>query len=271
MAEAPTLPAEAEVRGQTVDISRGRESAIIPPEPKPPKKEPEGTAGDGETPSGTDDETGAPGASEPGNGEDKGDGDDINPATNKPYTAKEWREKFSASSRGAQELLDKNKTLISELEGVRATESELTKQLAELRKVAEGQNPEGLSLHDLQTSLEKTTRELALVKEEKLLDDFEKTAPLASGKREALRSLSRANPKETLQKLWDDHLKAGAEAAEAARVARETSQKKGQGEKGKGTSGREPQGDTIGGYPLAEFNKLPVAKRKQILQQVGQA
>jgi hypothetical protein len=188
-----------------------------------------------------------------------------------------YKEKFSGSTSGAQKLLDDNKTLTSERDTAQGDVATLTKKVEELTLLAEGKNPEGLELVKLQEQLTKTTEELAVLKEDSLLDSFEKTAPLAANKREALRSLSRANPKESLQKLWDDHLKAGAEADEAKRVAAEAARKEGAGDQGGGTSTREPAGggDTIRGpkgdtgLTQADFDKLPVKERGRLLASVG--
>ena len=188
------------------------------------------------------------------------------------------KEKFGASTAGAQELLSQNNTIKSERDTAQGTIAKLEKDMADLRLVAEGKNPEGLKAADIQAQLAKTSEELALIKESSSLDVFEKSVPLASGKvRESLKALARANPKESLQSLYDTHLKAGAEAAEAKRVADEEARKKGAGDKGKGTSTREPasgghtvsgtRGDT--GLSLEEFNALPVMKRKALIDKYG--
>lgn len=188
--------------------------------------------------------------------------------------AKYYRDQFGASTRGAQELLSAKSTLEGELGTTKGQVEKLTKDLEELRVIAEGKNPEGLNLKDLQAKFESTATELALLKENAALDAFEKTAPLAASKREALRSLARANPKTDLQKLWDENLKAGAEAESAAAEAKKKAQEAGAGERGKGTSTREPagsgatvsgmKGDT--GLSLEDFNNLPVAKRRELIE-----
>lgn len=188
-----------------------------------------------------------------------------------------YRGQFGASTKGAQELLDEKKSLTSELDTSKGTIGELTKKIEELTQIAEGKNPEGLELSKLQDQLRTTTEELAVLKEDSLLDSFEKSVPLAASKREALRSLARANPKESLQKLWDNHLKSGAEADEAKRIADEKARQEGAGDQGGGTSTREPAGggDTIkgpkgdSGVSLEEFNKLPVKERGRLLASVG--
>lgn len=203
----------------------------------------------------------------------KGGEDDINPDTKKPYTSQEWKKKFSDSASGVQKLLDEINILKTNSDQSQAKEEELNKKIEELTKLAEGKNPEGLKASELQTQLSKLTQDHALLKEDKELDSFEKTVPLASTKREALKALARANPKEKLQKLWDDYLKAGAEAEAIALKKKKDDLKKGAGDKGNGTSTREmATGQTVvtdsghdTGYSLEDFNKLPVAKRKELL------
>lgn len=181
-----------------------------------------------------------------------------------------YRDKFANSTTGAQKLLDDIKTITSERDLSKTEITKLTKDIEDLRKIAEGDNPEGLKLHDLQATLAGTTNELALIKENSQLDAFEKKVPLATNKREALRNLARANPKVELQKLWDENLKAGVEAEESRRIEDEKKRKEGAGDQGRGTSMRETAGETIGGMPVEEFNKLPVNKRREILAKESQ-
>lgn len=181
--------------------------------------------------------------------------------------------KFAASTKGAQELLDKIKAANDEGNQSKATIAQFEKDIAELRKVAEGKNPEGAELHDLQTNLSKATNELAIFKENASLDAFEKKEPLSAQKRDALKNLARANPKEDLQKLWDENLKAGVEASVAKAKAEEESRKKTGNEKGKGTSTKEGGAETVKslsgkdtGLTLEDFNKLSVEERKKKLE-----
>lgn len=216
-----------------------------------------------------------------------GEGDAFTPDADGKYThpgtkekvdavelAKYYRDQHGASTRGAQELLTQKADLESKLGEATGNVEKLTKDLEDLRKIAEGKNPEGLKLTDLQGQLEGANKKLAVLEENALLDAFEKSEPLAASKREALRSLARANPKTPIQKLWDDNLKAGAIAEKQAADDKKKAQEAGAGEKGKGTSTREPQGggNTVSGtkgdtgLTIAEFNALPVAKRRDLIE-----
>lgn len=206
------------------------------------------------------------------------DGKVVHPETKQKVepieVANYYRTKFGESTKGAQDLLTK----LQQAEGLTTTEREkvgdLEKKVQELTDLAAGKNPEGLKASEIQSKLDKTTRDLVLAKEQIALDSFERTTPLATGPmRESLKALARANPDTPLQQLWDNHLKAGAEAAAKAAQSKKDAQKNGQGEKGKGTSTREPaggntvrgnKGDT--GLTLAEFNKLPVAERRALME-----
>lgn len=234
-------------------------------------------AGNGQPDNGSGNGTGNGGDGAPGGDKNDGEGD-TNPATGKPWTAEEWRDKFRNSAKGAQELLTKLSTIESERDGYKGEIANLSKTLEDLKKIAEGKNPDGLKAHELQAQLNQTSEKLALLTEEGSLDKFEKSVPLATGKvRESLKALARANPKESLQSLYDTHLKAGAEATEAKRKADEEARTKGAGDKGKGTSTREPagNGNTVAGsrgdtgLSLEEFNALPVAKRKALIEKFG--
>lgn len=182
----------------------------------------------------------------------------------------DYKKKFSESTKEAQRLLGEIKTAQDSSAQEKAKAAKIAEEMAELRKVAEGKNPEGVQIHDLSRRLEETTRTLALEKEERMLDTFIAGVKIdgASSKKEALRALKRAQPEITLDKLWDEHLKAGVEFAAKAKQDKKTSKKKDSSESGKGTSGRESSGEEqVGttGFSLKEFNKLPVSKRRALL------
>lgn len=246
--------------------------------------EPKPGSGDAKPGDGADDGAGKPGG---GTGDGSGEGDAfaadkdgkyLHPETKQPVDAAElaryYHGQFGNSTRGAQDLLTKNKTLEGERDTAKGLVAKLETDLAKMKEIAEGKNPEGVNLADLEARYKETATELALIKENAALDGFEKAVPLATTKREALRSLARANPAKSLQELWDANLKAGAEAEKVAADAKAETQRKAAGEKGKGTSTREPArgGDTVRGNKgdtglmLAEFNKLPVNERRALME-----
>lgn len=286
MADAPTaVDVElSEMRGpveQSVDISKPRSAPTIPVIPTEAEKsadqkttqtsqEDSKETAPGETSSEDTKETGAADEQQPQDYKDDA-GKYVHPDTKAEATADEvieyYREKFSGSTSGAQQLLNEKKELSTKIDELGATVEESKQKIEEYRKVAEGTNPEGLKLVDLQSQLADAHKQVALLTETAALDAFEKTTPLAASKRDALRSLMRANPKESAQKLWDDNLKAGAEAEAARKTEKKTAQKKSASDTGKGTSTREPAGDMVGntGLSLKEFNKLPVSERQKLL------
>lgn len=224
-----------------------------------------------------------------GDGAGSGEGADVfTPDAEGKYTHPESKEKvdlatiakyyhgqFGASTKGAQELLGKVSTAEGERDTFKGQVAKLTKDMEDLRAIAEGKNPDGVKAADVQAKLAETSEKLALLTEKGNLDDFEKSTPLATGQaREALKALARSNPSATLQSLWDANLKAGAVAADTKRKADEEAAKKGAGDQGKGTSTRElgggsntvrgAKGDT--GKTLEEFNALPVAQRRQLIE-----
>lgn len=230
----------------------------------------------GETEKEQDNETGSSteGQDEGEGGDGKGAGDDINPDTGKPFTTEEWREKFRASARGANDLLTQKKSLEGERDQAREQIAKLEKDIEDLRKIAEGKNPEGLNLRDLSARLTETSSELALLKENDQLDKFLSGTQIAGANnfKETLRSLARANPKTPIKELWDNNLAVAAKAASAQTTAARDAKKKGASDSGRGTSTREPGKATVGntGLTLEEFNKLPVGKRRGMLLQEGQ-
>jgi len=264
---------------QSVDISQARATTEKPEEKKEEtttatQTEDEETEETTEGATSTEDTESTENADE-GQGEDKPDADGMytHPDTKAKVKADEmvvyYKGKFGMSTSGAQQLLKEKETLTGTVAEKEQKLLELAKEIETLRQVAEGKNPEGLNLVDLQASAKKNAEEVALLREERSLDTFEKANPLASTKREALRSLARANPQTPLQTLWDANLKAGAEAEAKAAKDKKITQKKNAGDKGKGTSTRDPAAKTIGGYTQEEFNKLPVEKRKAIFAKEG--
>lgn len=218
------------------------------------------------------------GTPDEGQGDGEGEGeDDINPDTGQPYTAEEWRDKFRSSARGANDLLQQKKDLELEIAKVREdgdkTLKEKEAEIARLRGIAEGKNPDGLSLHDLSKKYDEVTSKLALTEENTMLDTFLASTKIdgADSFKETLRALARANPTTPVARLWEDNLKAGAEAAATARKGRDTTRRASASDNGKGAASREPKGDTVGttGLTLAEFNKLPVGERSKLLQKDG--
>lgn len=208
-------------------------------------------------------------------GEDKPDADGMytHPDTKTKVAAADmvsyYKGKFGMSTAGAQQLLTEKNTLTGTIAEKERQLSERATEIENLRKIAEGENPEGLKLLDLQTSAKKNAEELALLKEDKQLDDFIKGVPLAENKKDALRSLARAMPTKSLTDIWNESFKAGAEAEAKVVTDKKITQKKTAGDKGKGTSTRDPAAHTIGGYTPAEFNKLSVEKRKQVMIKEG--
>jgi hypothetical protein len=272
--------------GQDLNIEQvAREGSHAPSTQTPEGGSTEGT-GDGKP---TGEDTGGTGT-EGGSGSE-GEGDFYTPDADGKYTHPETkakvdhpdmikylRDKFGASTAGAQDLLTKNATLEGQVKDYEGKMAALEKEKLELTAIAEGKNPEGLKGKELQDALESNAKELAVLKEDGALDKFERSNPLATGKsREALKALARANPSTDMQKLWDDNLKAGAEAEAAAAKAATEARDKGASDQGTGTSTREvgsggntlkgTRGDT--GITLEEFNALPVAKRGALIEKYG--
>lgn len=208
---------------------------------------------------------------------DKGSAEDINPDTGHPYTAEEWRDQFRASAKGANELLEANKTLELEIAKVREDDDKTLKEketeIATLRTLAEGKNPDGLSLHDLRKKYDEVAGKLAHNERNTALDTFLASTKIdgAPSFKETLRALAQANPATPLATLWDNNLKAGAEAAAAAKKAADTTRRGSAPDSGKGTTSRESKGETVAntGLSTAEFNALSVAKRRDLLTKAG--
>lgn len=238
------------------------------PAPQTPEEEAAAAARKGQTEGGSENGTGTQEGADAGDdkGEDEGDG--IDPDTGEPI---DYKAKFAASTTENQRILQEHETLNRTISERDTKIADLIKDLEETRKIAEGKNPEGLTAVEAQRRLETTTRELALLKEAQALDQFVSGNALAKDYRATLQQLGRANPTTPLQQLWDIHLKDGAEAKAAAAKTKADAIKKGQGDRGRGTSTREPSGGSkaLGGHTQAEFDKLPVAKRRDILIKAG--
>lgn len=209
---------------------------------------------------GEDDDAGDPDA------EDKGSDKDTDPDEGKDI---DYKDKFANSTRENQRILEENNTLQSARKGDGATIERLNKEMEDLRKIAEGSNPEGLEKFDLKKSADDNARQLAELKLENEIDRFVSKTPGADERREALKNLAKVFPTKSLADIWGENFKGVGDAVAKAKEDKTTSQKKTQPEKGKGTSTKEPGGETIAGMPVAEFNKLSVSERRSALIKAG--
>lgn len=265
---------EGEGRGQDVNLQTHGQSTQTPEELAAATAKAKSDAEGGQ---GTGEHDGGDAGGDNGAGGDDEHKDDINPDTGQPFTAEEWRDKFRASAKGANDLLEAKKTLEADIAKVRAdsdkTLQEKEKEIADLRALAEGKNPEGVSLLDLQKKYGEVASKLAISEENKMLDDFIASTKIAGADsfKETLRALSRSNPSLPIATLWDNNLKVAATAAAEAAKMRDTTRKGSASDSGRGASSREHTKDQVGntGLSLEEFNRLPVAKRKELLDKAG--
>lgn len=191
---------------------------------------------------------------------------DTDPVTGKPI---DYKVKFSESTRENQRIAGEIKTLQDSRAGDRATAERLQREMEDLRKVAAKENPEGLEKFDLKKSHEENSRKLAELTLDRELDSFASKTVGAPERREALKNLAKAFPSKSLAELWNENFAGVSEAIEKAKKDKTTSQTTTQPEKGKGTSTREPGGETVAGLPVAEFNKLSVGERRALLTKAG--
>lgn len=156
----------------------------------------------------------------------------------------------------------------SEIAG-RARLATLEKELQELQEVAKGSNPQGYDAVQMRRKYDDISSQLAAMKEGQELDRFVASDPTAAKHRDALRDLGRAFPGRSYGDLWSTHF---AAVIEAEKVLAEGKKARGEAapDSGKGTSTGEPSGEgKIGGYSQDAFNKLPLAKRREVLLKNG--
>lgn len=179
-----------------------------------------------------------------------------------------YKKRFGDSTREVNEVLLPK---IKEAEGLTAQEKARADKLQQERDEALGrlkdEMPETYDNLTLKKTLDENTRQLAELKEKAMLDDFVSAEPIAKDYREALKAHARAFPQKPLADIWNISFKDVAEARKAEVEAKSTRKKESQPDKGGST--RELGESTIGGYTEEEFNKLPLAKRGEILDKLN--
>ena len=169
-----------------------------------------------------------------------------------------YKKRYGDSTREIQEnLLPKTKQV-----------DKLLEENAALLEKLKAEKPEVFDNVALQKQLKDNTEKLALIQEKSMLDEFVADNPLAKPFRSKLQSLARAFPDKSIADLYNENYKDVAEAKKEDGDKDLQKKRDGQGDKGKGAT-KEPTDGKIGGYSLDEFNKLPVAKRRQIALENG--
>lgn len=181
----------------------------------------------------------------------------------------DWKSRYDESSREAHRLLSETKVLKEQQIADRARLATLEKEMRELDEVAKSVNPQNYDANLMRKQYDKLASDLASIKEEQELDRFLTTVPIAGKYRESLRDLGRAFPGKGYSEIWNTHFFAIAEAEKVLAETKKTREEAG-GERGKGTStGELSSTSKIGGYTIEQFNKLTLAKRREVLLKEG--
>lgn len=186
-------------------------------------------------------------------------------ADDNPYKIR-YGESTREFQRLSKELQDSHGTSLKDKADRERLESELATLGAKLKE----EKPEAYDNLAMKKALDGTARQLAELKEAQELDGFTSSEPLAKSYREALKSHARANPNLSLQDIWNRDFKEVAETKAQIEKDKATRKTKSRTDDGKGSSTADPTDKRIGGYTEAEFNKLPVAKRREVLIKLGE-
>jgi len=179
----------------------------------------------------------------------------------------DYQERYAESTREFQKLhaqMKENEALTEQQRSrVTQLETERDEALSRLKE----EHPEAYDNATLHKAVTDSNRQLAELKEKVELDSFITENPIAKEYREALKQHARAFPNKSLADIWETGFKTVAETTAKAQETKAANQKVTQPEKGKVT----PELGTkmISGYTEAEFNKLPVSKRREILIENG--
>lgn len=166
-----------------------------------------------------------------------------------------YKKRFGDSQR------EVNDNLLPKIKSIPTLESKIT----ELEEALKSNNPEKYDNLKIQSELAETRQQLAEILEKSALDDFISENPLAKSYRDRLKTLGRAFPTKSLDDLWSENFKDIAEVKAENKDKITDKKKKSQSDKGKGSPTKELSGQTIAGMPVEEFNKLSVAKRRELL------
>lgn len=181
-----------------------------------------------------------------------------------------YKVKYGASSKEVNEvLLPKIKTFEGLTAAEQAKAEKLAQDLEEAMTKLKAEKPEtydNLTLHKSVTTL---TQQLAEMKEKSEMNEFIADTPDAKPFREALKAHARAFPSKPLVEIWNENFKEVAEARKGSDDADKKKKKESAPDKGKGGATKEHDKPMTAGMTTEEFNKLPVAKRKELLIKAG--
>lgn len=177
----------------------------------------------------------------------------------------DYEHKFSESSKEAQRLLQVNREIEEARIEDKVTIQQLQKENEEILNRLKDDNPESFNAYEQKQFAEKQSLELAKLREDMDLRDFISSTPEAVDYEATLRNMRRAFPDKSFTEIFEENFSSVVQAKKELEATTSTARKTTAPETGEGTSTRNPSGDTIGGYPVAEFNKLPTAKRRSIL------
>lgn len=182
-----------------------------------------------------------------------------------PEDTTDYKEKFAASSRENQRILDENKKIAEELAKERDGRAQLERLNEEYKRVAGESNPDGAKILELEKSIASVAQSLALNKENEDLRKFVDAHPEAAKVSDSLRKLYRLTPTKSLDEIWGENFAPLVQVAKDGSVARITAQKKSAPER----TGGGALVDPAAGELPDDFAKWPVAQRKEYLKKKG--
>jgi hypothetical protein len=164
-----------------------------------------------------------------------------------PSSEEQLRGRATRAEGKLKEVEAENVKLKEQLEGKEKGDSE-TERLEKLK-----QDDPAAYVREVQGRELKEIKDRQLAQEESVkVNEFVKSIPEAEKHADALKRLGRVYPKKSYQELWDENF--------GSAFSRDRHP-----EGGEGSISGEPTGDELG----AEFDKLPLAKRKEILKRKG--
>jgi predicted RNase H-like nuclease (RuvC/YqgF family) len=175
-----------------------------------------------------------------------------------------WKERYNASSRGAEDISRREKEARQALMEKESAINAVAREKAELERRLQDEQPESYERYKIEQELESLKKDVVLQKEARAIDEFISQRPEASGQREALKAYGRTNPNKSYGELYDSFIKPIYEAGVKEAEAKIQVKKQSQPETGRGSVEKAPSDSDI-----EDFNSLSLDERRRKFKQMG--
>ena len=194
-----------------------------------------------------------------------GDEDKGTEATGNEPAQVDYKEKFGASTRENQRIMNEHKATQEKLREQEARLAELAQEKQEIEARLQDEKPEVYDTLKVSKELNELRKDVVLQKEKTAIEDYVANNPDAKQHKEALKSLGRANPSKSYDEVYNDFIKPVYESGIKDYEAKKLINKQTQPESGKDSADKSP----IGVDDLSELNSKSLEERKRFFKSKG--